>query len=158
MSSSAGGYRLPPKPVVVALTIATAFFIPRVEHSRRSLIQKNEWSTCKQYLQANHSRFFPPNAYDGELLDCLSLHPYHFNPIFDWDDLHPLTLRKRGLNRLYLFVRQFYGLFHTSFYHNVQDCQGLLAFQSLFCKRFVFCRVFRCRWFQIRAGFHTGRA
>lgn len=67
------------------------------------------------------------------ILDCFSLHPYHFYPILDGDDLHPLTLCKRGLNRLYLFVRQFNGLFHTSFYHNVQDCQGLCVLEMRFC-------------------------
>lgn len=104
----------------------------------------------------NHSRFFPPNAYGGEIMsekhlplrvlcdgflavrylsicwNCLSLHPHHFNPIFDGDDLHPLTLRKRGFNRLYIFVRQFHGLFHTLFYHNTHDCQGLCVFKMNF--------------------------
>lgn len=73
--------------------------------------------------------------------DCFSLHPYHFNPIFDGDDLHPLALRKRGFNGLYLFFRQFNGLFHTSFYHNAQGCQGLCVLEMRFCYVFEFAFV-----------------
>ena len=87
--------------------------------------------------------------------DCFSLHPYHFNPIFDGDDLHPLTFRKRGFNGLYLFFRQFNGLFHALFYHNAQDCQGLCVFKAVFYKIFVFFCVFCCGSFQEMYRFYS---
>lgn len=103
---------------------ATAYFNFNYLFLCASLRNQTEKTTARRLTITDRPR--------GVLMTCpcqerglyfFPLHPYHFNPIFDGDDLHPLAFCKRPLNRGNFGLIKFDGFIHKQLYHKIQACQ-----------------------------------